>query len=168
MKHHKWNHLLVRAPPHDLIFWIWSTRKQVPCTMPAILLDPPRNRQWDTRLRHAAKVDNKPRPMIHSWFAALGSHENSCDPQNNRIPVNSSRFSKLISKKQTHTKPPKKKFPHRSIFACMVQGSFTFFISQLLSLCCSLWWISTQLRGEVRWMARSLYGHSTFSCMFIE
>ena len=128
MKHHKWNHLLVRAPPHDLIFWIYSTRKQVPCTMPAILLDPPHNRQRDTGLRHAKTSSDirvlhftNPGPWF-TLFVASESHENSCDPQNERDsyeflfskPVSNHPNCSQKNKKHLHKKstPPQNKHPH--------------------------------------------------------
>lgn len=92
---------------------------------------------------------HKPRPMVHSWFVALDSHEYSCDPQNERdsyellqvIKANVQSQQLLQKNKKkicTKSHPQKKNTTNRNIFACMVQGSFTFFISQLLSLCCWL------------------------------
>lgn len=84
---------------------------------------------------------HKPRPMVHSWFVASESHENSSELQTERGSYEFPRLSKPIKNKKTRTKLPaqKKTNPtNKNIFACVVQGSFTFFISQLLSLCCSL------------------------------
>ena len=122
-----------------------------------------------TQLRHA-KSDSRTLPFKNPgpWFTlallpwtlmkVLVSHNM------NGIPMNSSRLSKPISNPNSCSKKtrnictkshPQKKHNKKNIFACMVQGSFTFFISQLLSLCCWLWWISdptsywSSLNGQV-------------------